>query len=399
MAKILTRETMQLAGVGKARTVRIYKNTARENLTSTTNEAVWSKRIVAKNAHWRDTAARDELLKRRENLRERARALLQNAATGYDAATIQELAGIYAVDLARHADEYADYTPVIYIERFDENAPEIVSLRDYLPYTGKEEDIMGSSDTVPLMQHKLPENYAVTLNIRGFGDKTTLRELIFNPFHKTENIIESAARILADEKNADSISPIVGATYNAAHSQPGDTSGATYDLRLYNTLKKALYKALGLYNKPTGLQNSRLRYEAYLLINPIDLINVQPVVNGALSAAGGIQQITAAIPFDGVIPYGGGLNDGQPYGSATLHYPGASQGEAYVIIKVDTFGGYRITKQAETMEMGNENVLGLTTENRAWRRIRGVYSDWVLPQTEDGKQYGAVVKVTLPAFA
>jgi hypothetical protein len=63
MAKILAREAMQLTVMGKARMVRIYKNTARENLASTTNEAVWSKRIVAKNARWWDTVARDELLK------------------------------------------------------------------------------------------------------------------------------------------------------------------------------------------------------------------------------------------------------------------------------------------------------------------------------------------------
>ena len=74
------------------------------------------------------------------------------------------------------------------------------------------------------------------------------------------------------------------------------------------------------------------------------------------------------------------------------------QGKVYVYVKVDTFGAYRIIKHNETMEVGAGDVLALTSEHRAWHRIRGVFTDWVKPVTEGGKAYGAVVEITLPQF-
>jgi hypothetical protein len=321
-----------------------------------------------------------------------------NASKGYDRKTIMDLATVYTIDLSRQADEYVDYTPVLYTERVDENFTEMTNLRDSLPYIGKEEEITGSGDTVPLMKPALPKDYPVYQKVRGFGDKTTLRQLVFNPFHKTELIIESAARILADEKNNDSLGPILSADYTAAFKQAANTTGATFDLRLYNTIKAAIWKAVNLNCLPIGKQNGLLRYETYLLVNPMDMINIQPVVNGALAAVAGIQQLAPALPIDGIIPYGGGLNHGLLYGNETLNYPGVPQGKAYVYIKVDVFGGYRLVKRNETMEVGEGDVLAISPEKRAWHRIRGLFHDWVLPTTVGGKNYGAVIEVELPEF-
>jgi hypothetical protein len=388
-------EQMQKSLLGRARHARIYSGSAATNLHAKTHEVLKDVKTVVKGV-WKNSRERDEFLKQRESAAAKIR--LANAATGYDAATIQALTGLYAIDVIRQADDLGDFTPLLFNERFDADAPEMVNLMDYLPYIGKEEELKGTSDTVPLMEHVLPEKYPVTLVIRGFGDKTTLRELLFNPFHKTENIIESAARILADEKNADSLKAILGATYGAAFSQAADTGGATYDLKLYNTIKKAIIKALGLYNCPSKRMNGELQHKIYLLVNPIDLINIQPVVNGALAGAGGLQQMAAALPVDGIIPYAGGLNNGMPYGSETLSYPGVESGKAYVYVKLETYTGYRIVKRNETMEVAPGDILGLTTEKRAWHRIRGIFNDWVLPRTAGSKNYGAVIEATLPAM-
>jgi hypothetical protein len=267
---------MQKSLVGKVRHAVIYGGSARENLTATDHHVEKDVSTVVK-GRWKNSKEREEYLKKREDAAGRIR--LANATTGYDAATIQALTGLYTIDIIRQADDMGDITPIIFNERFDADAPEMVNLMDYLPYVGREEEIKGSSDTVPLMQHVLPEKYPVTLSVRGFGDKTTLRELVFNPFHKTENIIASAARVIADEKNADSLKPILGAAYGAAFQQAADTTGATYDVKLYNTIKKAVIKALGLLNYPAKRKNGELQHSIYLLVNPIDLINIQPVLD------------------------------------------------------------------------------------------------------------------------
>jgi len=265
-----------------------------------------------------------------------------------------------------------------------------------MPYIGKEEEVKGSGDTVPLMEHALPKKYPVELQIRGFGSKTHFRELIFNPFHKNEKLIESAARILSDHKNKDLFGDIFGITYDTAHKQEADTSGTTYDLQVYNTLRKGIRKAARLICEPLGKANAEYKHEIYLLVNPLDLIDLQPIIMGALQGIGGLQQIASALPIEGIIPYGCGLNHGLKYGNETLSYPGVPQGKAYAFVKVDTFGAYRLIKRNETMELGEGDVLSLTSEHRAWHRIRGMYTDWVKPKTDDGNAYGAVVEITLP---
>jgi len=395
--KLLNAETMRKELVGKVRNIRIYNGKASENLTTTESNVAYNKTIKVVNEKWLNSAGREKLLQERKALEDKARVFL-NAETGYDMATIKALAGLYTIDLVRQADEYVDYTPVLFKEVVDESLPETFNLRDVLPYVGKEEDIEGSGDTVPLMKSSLPVDTPVTLKIRGFGDKTTMRQLVLNPFHKTEKIIESAARILADEKNKDSLGAILGATFNAAHQQAANSSGATYDLQLYNTLKAGIRKALKLINKPLNREVGLIRHEIYLLVNPMDQVDILPIVNGALAGVGGIQQVAAALPIDGIIPYGCGLNHNLDYGKEKLSYPGVPQGKVYIYVKVDVFGGYRFTKRNETMELGQGDVLGLSSEHRAWHRIRGNFDSWVLPVTESSKDYGSVIEVTLPTY-
>jgi hypothetical protein len=394
--KLFNAETMRKDLVGKVRNVRIYNGTASENLAEKTARVAHSETIEVESEKWLNSKGRDDLLRDRNLLVGKYKQM--NAETGYDMKTIQALAGLYTIDLVRQADEYADYTPVLFKEIFDEDAPDMVNLRDTMPYIGKEEDMVGSGDTVPLMQSALPVDHPVYLKIRGFGDKTTLRQMVFNPFHKTELIIESAARILSDEKNKDSLGPILSAVFDAGHKQGADTTGATYDLQLYNTLKKGIRQAVGLICQPLGKENGLVRHEIYLLVNPMDLIDIKPIANGALQGVGGIQQIASALPLEGIIPYGGGLNHGLQYGNETLSYPGVPKGKAYAFVKIDSFGGYRIVKRNETMEVGEGDVLALSPEKKAWHRIRGIHNGFVLPKTEGGKAYGAVVEITLPSF-
>ena len=393
--KILNAEAMRKDLVGKVRKIRIYNGTALTNLKEPVFTVAGEEVIKVTGERWLNSAGREKLLQDRKLLQDKLEKQ-KNAATGYAASDIAKLATLMTVDLVRQQDEYPDYAAVLLKEIVNEEATETVNLLDQMPYIGKEEELRGSGDTVPLMEHALPNKYSVDLQIRGFGDKTQLRQLIFNPFHKTEKLIESAARILSDHKNKDLFGDIFGITYGPQHSQAADITGATYDIQVYNTLKKGIRKAARLLNKPLGKANAEYKHEIYLLVNPLDLIDIQPIVNGALQGVGGLQQIAAALPIAGIIPYSCGLNHGFKYGEETLSYPGVPQGKAYAFVKVDTFGAYRIIKRNETMDVGEGDVLALTSEHRAWHRIRGVFTDWVKPVTESGKAYGAVVEITLP---
>jgi hypothetical protein len=246
------------------------------------------------------------------------------------------------------------------------------------------------------MDHNLPVDVSFDLSIKGFGDKTTFRELVLNPFYKTENVIQSAARILVDEQNKQSLGAVVSQTYDANHSQAADTTGATPDIQLYNTVKAALKKALRLYNTPTGKMNGEMAHEILLLINPMDLPDVEPVINGGLERLAGINQLVGRLPINGIIPSAGGLNDGLKWGNETLSFPGIPMGTFFIFVKNPVYGGYKIVKRSPTMEMGEGDVLALTSEVRAWHRIDGVFLNWILPSSAGGKQYGAVIKGTFP---
>jgi hypothetical protein len=56
-----------------------------------------------------------------------------------------------------------------------------------------------------------------------------------------------------------------------------------------------------------------------------------------------------------------------------------------------------LIKRDLTLETGIGEVLQLSRENRAWYRVGKVFMDWLIGKTENNKDYGAVIKGTLPA--
>jgi hypothetical protein len=385
MIKLFNAETMRGELVGRTRRIQIFRE----------NQAVpvIDEAVVIKTERWENSASREVILTERRGLVEKVR----NAATGYDPATIAALLQNYVIDLQRLQDDMAVHAGTLLTEKNDAEATDPVRLRRYMPYVGKAEPIMGSGDTVPLLDHNLPVDVPISLILRGFGDKTMFRELVLNPFYKTQNVIESAARILVDEQNKEAIAPIVTFNFPAGFTQAADTTGATLDLKIYNTVKAAIKKAVRLWNTPTGKQNGLMAHKIYLLLNPIDVPDIMPILNGALRGLAGINQIVDPLGLDGVIPYGGGLNDGMKWGNETLKYPGVEAGTFYIFVKNDVYGGYRIIKRSPTMEMGAGDPLELTTEKRAWHWIDGTFLDWILPVTADSKNWGAVIKGTFPS--
>jgi hypothetical protein len=379
-----------------ARTINVYKGNADDNLKADKPLTHYNQQIVVTTRVWRNSDRRENLVNRIYNLQQRLKEQ-RNAGQGPDAALAAQLIGAYYIDLSRFSDELPDYTGVLtqIIDRPD--MPKDVNLRDFLPYTGKERVMAGSNDSVPLIEEHTAQITPIALEMRAFGHKNSLWDVMFNPFWDTERLMQTAAAIRVDSRNDDVIGAVVRTSYDAGHSQAADAAGSTYDLKLYNTVLSAIKKVNGLYHplfktRTIGSMNPRI----YLLCNPSDQWSIQRVVSGGLVGASGVAQIVSALPLAGIIPYGGGVQDGLPWGKDTLSFPGVDK-ETFYLAAVTRFGGYTLIKRDLTLETGIGEVLQLSREERAWYRIGKVFIDWLIGSTSGSKHYGAVIKGSLPA--
>jgi hypothetical protein len=385
-----------------SRTVRVYKGNRFDNLRSEHVLTHCTQQIVVTTKVWQNSDKRENLISQinqlKQELENRKDELIrQNSAQGPDGTLVAELVAKYFIDMVRDGDEIADYTGVLttIIDRPD--MPKDVNLRDFLPYTGKERVITGSNDSVPLIEEHTARLTPITLELRAFGHKNSLWDVLFNPFWDTERLMQTAATIRVDSRNDDVIGNIVRENYDAGHSQAADTTGATYDLKVYNTVLAAIKKDYNLLHplfktRTIGSMNPKL----YLLCNPSDQWNLQRVVSGGLVGASGVAQIVSALPLTGIIPYGGGIQHGSSWGKEILSYPGVEKGEFY-LVGVTRFGGYTFIKRDLTLETGIGEVLQLSREERAWYRVGKVFLDWLVGKTESSKAYGAIIKGELPA--
>ena len=379
-----------------ARTVNVYKGNAVDNLKAEKPLTHYNQQIVATTKVWRNSDKRENILNQIRNLKQRL-DVQRNASQGVDSTLAAELMGKYFIDMARISDEMPDYTGVL-TQIIDRDVmPKDVNLRDFLPYTGKERVYAGSNDSVPLIEEHTASLTPISLELRAFGHKNSLWDVLFNPFWDTERLMDTAATIRVDSRNDQVIGAIVREAYNSDHSQAADTTGATYDLKVYNTVLSAIKKVNDLKHslfttRRIGSMNPRI----YLLCNPSDQWSIQRVISGGLVGASGVAQIVSALPLTGIIPYGGGIQDGMPWGKEILSFPGVDKGTFY-LVAVTRFGGYTLVKRDLTMETGIGEVLQLSREERAWYRVGKVFIDWLTGGETGAKAHGAIIKGTLPS--
>lgn len=394
---------------GHTREAKVYLGSAHENMAegapkiapiemTVNGNTVKADSIVYKvgSKSWKNSEARFNLYKDIKSLQEK----VQNAATAPSATVLAEYFAKVYIDVQRQADELADYSANIYNVWSREDAGEVTYLRDFLPYTGKEKEISGENDSVPLMQQNLANLEQITLKLRAFGWKDSLKNLIFNPINVLQRVTEAAATILVDSRNDDIIGNIVRiSNWPSAQVVAADTSGPTFDVKLYNTFLAAMKKLANLEHVLTGKPLSK--FGAFtgglkILCHPTDLWAIERVVNGGLDKTLGMQQIVTALPYSEILAYGGGIMDGMVWGKEVLDLPGVQQGEAYVFLP-NSLGGIVLDKRPLTLETGTGSVLQLSTEERAWYRINGLFHKWFLGEAGGaGTATGCIVKVTLP---
>ncbi|GBR73158.1 hypothetical protein NO1_0588 [Candidatus Termititenax aidoneus] len=356
-----------------------------------------SRKVATRNlgVKWLGSEGREKLLKEMYFLHSKIKTQ-KLAATGYDAATLKQFFADLVLDVQARVDDLTDYSQQLMTVLSRPDATKEVKLRDILPYVGREGVNSGTNDAFPLLQHALGTLDEVIMEIRGFGDLYGLNEELFDQFFAIDRITEGASRVIADEANADFFTPVVSATYDAAHSVTFDTTGATNELKIYNTVNNAVDKVLNLYNPLAKKYNYELNPTIELLLNPRNKRHVVPIVTGELSKLNGINQLTGAL-VDNIINYSGGLNDGASYGEETLSYPGVAVDTAYVVAKTNAFGAYKINKVDTTLDIQEADILTSAKEKRRWYRCRGIYLNSTLPSTIDGKVSGTIVKLPLKA--
>jgi len=385
-----------------ATNVAIFSGNAAENVKEKT-EIIGKELIVPMtNTAWEGSEGHVQLWSEIKDLQDKARKeMAVNANQAPSATTLESLLQKVIIDITRRRQESGDLTSLIATEITDFDFPEVISLRELYDYVGEMQEVSGSNDSVPLIEQALGVTDTVSMKILAIGWKDSLKNLLFNKLRDIEKANKAAVNAYVDKRNAATIGTIVSATYHATQKQAADaTVGATYDVLMYNTLRKGIKKLRGLKDPQTKLPIAVPSLT--LLCNSADRWDIERVINGQLGSGNGTitGQNMASLPIDTIIEYDHGILDGKTWGKKKLSYPGVTQGKAYLFVPREAF--WVAVKRPLTMETGRGSVLQLSTEEKAWYGVQGEHYKQFL-----GSSYpaagttgeGFIVEITLPTEA
>ena len=110
--------------------------------------------------------------------------------------------------------------------------------------------------------------------------------MLYNTLHTLEKVNRAVVAADTDARNARTVGVIVGATYVASQKQAADnTANATYDAKMYNTMRKAIKLIRGLKDP---LTKSKIAVPSLsLLVNSADSWDIERVINGQLGSGNG----------------------------------------------------------------------------------------------------------------
>ena len=353
--------------------------------------------VPMKNGNYRESAGRAKLEAEVKNLQRKAQKAI-NAAQAPAGTTIAALMERVFVDMTRRYQESPDFTSRIVTEQTNPNYPDPVNMREILEYRGQMETIEGANDSVPLIEQALAEVDTLNLEMQAIGWKTSLRNIIFNPFHKLQKVLDAVTMAYTDYRNAAVIGTIVGTEFDDSQTVPAGVSGASYEENLYITFRNAIQLLRTLLDNQTDRPISVPSIS--LLCNSTDTWYIERAINGQLAVGGGDAfrgNNNTPLPISEVIEYDRGGNDGFTWGKKTMSFPGVTQGTCYLF--VPRAYAWAAIKRALTMEVGTGSVLQLSQEERAWYCVQGVYLKDFLGSSYSGattEGYGAIVEITLP---
>lgn len=397
MIKVYNRDSVSelRANSGAVTRAMLFKGNKESNLSGTTPDTHIDLLVPSK-GKWVNSEGYHRLW---SEIGELHRAV--NVAASPSAEALEALLGKIFVDIGKRVAESPDLTSVIATESTNLEDGENVNLRDILPYRGNFDVVAGTGDGVNLIQAMTGTVETVQHEIRAIGHQTSLHNLVFNKLETVQKVTEAAVNAYTDRRNALTAGVLANATYVASQKQAADaTNGATYDVKMYNTFRKAIKKLYGLKNPYTDRPIVVPRIA--ILCNSADRWSIERVIGGQLQTGGTSGAIntvnTTALPVAEIIEYDCGITDGLAWGGKELSFPGVPQGKAIVFVPREYF--FVRNKRPLTMETGRGSVLTLSQEDKAWYNIQAEWYKIILgssmPGTDLGAGYGAAVEVTLP---
>jgi len=396
MVKVYNRDSVSelRANSGAVTRAMLFKGNKEQNLSGT-NPETHVDLLVPSKGKWVNSEGYHRLWNEIGELHRKV-----NMAEAPAAADLEALLGKIFVDIGKRVAESPDLTSVIATESTNLEDGENVNLRDILPYRGNFDEVAGTGDGVNLIQGMTGTVETVQHKIRGVGHQTSLHNLVFNKLETIEKVTKAAVDSYTDRRNALTAGVLANATYVASQKVAADSTGTTYDVKMYNTFRKAIKKLYGLKNAYTDRPIAVPRIA--ILCNSADRWSIERVIAGQLQTAGtggAINSVnTSALPVAEIIEYDCGITDGLAWGGKTLSFPGVAQGTAIVFVPREYF--FVRNKRPLTMETGRGSVLTLSQEDKAWYNIQTEWYKIILgssmPGTDLGAGYGAAVEVTLP---
>jgi len=334
--------------------------------------------------------------------RKTADGWVRNAAQAPSQAELAALLGLYFMDMTRRSVDMGDLTSRFATEVINPNFPKSVTLQEFYKFIVEFGAFSGTGESANQVEQRTGTTDTATITMKGAGHQTTLENILFNSLYNLQKVNQAVAEAYTDQRNAAVIAPILASTFTGTAQDVAAVQETTqsYDVNLYQTVKKALKALTALIDPQTGKKIS-LAAGISLAGNSADLWDIERVVRGQLGQmTNGVLTSTNLSPLSMIremIEYDGGITDGDVYKNKTLAYPGFSSGYFYLFVP-RTYN-YILNKRGLTMEAGADLGAFSIRDSRLWYYAQGAYNKPFLGYAGDNSLtngQGAIVRVAMP---
>jgi len=316
-----------------------------------------------------------------------------------------DLIDLMRIDITRRRIQEEDYTPLFTREVTNPNFSKAVSLLEFLPFAGVFEEIKVTGDNVPMLQQKTGAKGSVDIELYGLGHARSLEDELYNlDIYSIEKVNTAVARAHTARRNNICFNPLIALTnsggWHASQTVPADTTtGATYDVKLYLTIRNAIRTLMGLLD-PQTQQEINVPRMVLLVRNNVIQWDLSRVLGGQLQRFGQPVENREALAINEVWRY---IGDTIDVGPKRWVFPGVPENTAYLFVPGPAGApNWTLSKRQLTQEVGRGDVLTLARERRAWYFGQGEYREEFLGSSSAtlglGSGYGYVVTIDLPDF-
>lgn len=359
--------------------------------------------VNAGSQKWEQSAAYDQLWSNIEQTMKKMNGYIKREGVVTNAAQFAadyyDLINMIRLDLTRRRVEEADFTSIIAKEQVLPNISRSCKVDEFLPYAGAFEEFKGRGETINMMEHTTGSTATVTQVMYALGDARTLEDSLYNlDIFSTMKVMDAYVRAHRAKRNDLLFAPIIGATWTgtgASQSVTADSSGATYDEKLYLTINKGIEAIRALKDPQTGLPIDASRLTLVCAYENERAIN--RVINGQLDNSKGkainlqpLSEVTRILPYRG---------DSITVGLRKYTYTGVTKNEAYLMVAgVDDAPNYVITKRSLTYEVGQGDPFTMIKDGQVGYFSQTEYNTEFLGGAGGGTDgEGYVVKMALPS--